>query len=301
MQPSSDISQDEYIGIPREHPESYHTFMYKHFFSHVNVHPKNIHILNGNAPDPEAECVQYEAAIKAAGGIDLFLGGIGPDGHIAFNEPGSSLASRTRVKTLAYDTIIANSRFFGNDLDKVPKMALTVGVQTILEAREVVIIITGAHKALALQKCIEGGVNHMWTLSSLQLHPHPMIVVDEDATLELQVKTVKVYSPLSHYPLLDPLLETQTNDASKQYFKSIEKVAASQGFEQILPSTVRTGPKPLAAKRIELAPEVKEEPSIFAPQPLTSQLLSAPATEYPLRSHSPDLVLDRMGSRVAAY
>jgi glucosamine-6-phosphate deaminase len=166
--------------------------MYKHFFSHVNVHPKNIHILNGNAPDLEAECVGYEAAIKAHGGIDLFLGGIGPDGHIAFNEPGSSLASRTRVKTLAYDTIIANSRFFGNDLEKVPKMALTVGVQTVLEAREVVIIITGAHKALALQKCIEGGVNHMWTLSSLQLHPHPMIVVDEDATLELQVKTVKV-------------------------------------------------------------------------------------------------------------
>lgn len=166
--------------------------MYKHFFSHVNVHPRNIHILNGNAPDLEAECVAYEAAIKSHGGIDLFLGGIGPDGHIAFNEPGSSLASRTRVKTLAYDTIIANSRFFENDLEKVPKMALTVGVQTVLEAREVVIIITGAHKALALQKCIEGGVNHMWTLSSLQLHPHPMIVVDEDATLELQVKTVKV-------------------------------------------------------------------------------------------------------------
>jgi Glucosamine-6-phosphate isomerases/6-phosphogluconolactonase len=180
--------------------------MYKHFFSHVNVHPKNIHILNGNAPDLEAECVAYEAAIKAHGGIDLFLGGIGPDGHIAFNEPGSSLASRTRVKTLAYDTIIANSRFFGNDLEKVPKMALTVGVQTVLEAREVVIIITGAHKALALQKCIEGGVNHMWTLSSLQLHPHPMIVVDEDATLELQVKTVKVLFPLPSPPSLFPLL-----------------------------------------------------------------------------------------------
>lgn len=190
--------QDEYIGIPRDHPSSYHTFMYKNFFSHVNVHPRNIHILDGNAPDLEAECVAYEAAIKSYGGIDLFLGGIGPDGHLAFNEPGSSLASRTRVKTLAYDTIIANSRFFDNDLKKVPRMALTVGVQTVLESREVVIIITGAHKALALQKCIEGGVNHMWTLSSLQLHPHPMIVVDEDATLELQVKTVKVRSLPSH-------------------------------------------------------------------------------------------------------
>lgn len=166
--------------------------MWKNFFSHVNVKPSNVNILNGNAPNLEAECVEYEAKIKRAGGIDLFLGGIGEDGHIAFNEPGSSLASRTRVKTLAYDTIIANSRFFGNDLDSVPRMALTVGVQTVLEAREVVVIILGSRKALALQRCIEQGVNHMWTLSSLQLHPHPMIVCDEDATLELQVKTVKV-------------------------------------------------------------------------------------------------------------
>lgn len=184
--------------------------MYKHFFSHVDIDPANINILNGNAPDLEEECIAYEEKIKRAGGIELFLGGIGPDGHIAFNEPGSSLRSRTRVKTLAYETIIANSRFFGNDLNKVPKMALTVGVQTVMDvsrrhgttmrvkvltaeqAREVVIIITGAHKALALQKTIEGGVNHMWTLSSLQMHPYALIVVDEDATLELQVKTVKV-------------------------------------------------------------------------------------------------------------
>ncbi|TVY82127.1 Glucosamine-6-phosphate isomerase, partial [Lachnellula suecica] len=256
-----------------------HTFMYTHFFSHVNVHPSNIHILNGNAPDLEAECVAYEAAIKASGGIDLFLGGIGPDGHIAFNEPGSSLASRTRVKTLAYDTIIANSRFFDNDLEKVPKMALTVGVQTVLEAREVVIIITGAHKSLALKKCIEEGVNHMWTLSSLQLHPHPMIVCDEDATLELQVKTVK-------------------------YFKSIEAVASSQGFEQILPSKIRTGPNthlPSTMSTSTKPTPAKEEPSILAPQPLTSTLLAAPATEYPVRSHTPELVPDRMGSRIAAF
>lgn len=185
---------DEYVGIPRDHPESYHSFMWKHFFSHVNVNPNNVHILNGNAPNLEAECVAYEDAIKRVGGIDLFLAGIGEDGHIAFNEPGSSLASRTRVKTLAYDTILANSRFFDNDINKVPRMALTVGVQTVLEAREVVVIIIGQRKALALQRCIEQGVNHMWTLSSLQLHPHPMIVADEDATLELQVKTVKVRS-----------------------------------------------------------------------------------------------------------
>jgi len=279
------FNMDEYIGIPREHPESYHTFMYKHFFSHVNVHPSNINILNGNAPDLEAECVEYEAKIKRAGGIDLFLGGIGPDGHIAFNEPGSSLASRTRVKTLAYDTIIANSRFFGNDMEKVPKMALTVGVQTVLEAREVVIIITGAHKALALQKCIEGGVNHMWTLSSLQLHPHPMIVVDEDATLELQVKTVK-------------------------YFKSIEQVASNQGFEQILPSAIRTGTRKVRptvtkpqtpSKPASFRPEEFQSPTsptIQHPKPLTSTLLSAPATDYPIRSHTPELIPDSMSSRI---
>lgn len=204
------FNMDEYVGIPRDHPESYHSFMYKHFFSHVDVKPDNINILNGNAPDLEAECQEYEAKIQRVGGIELFLGGIGPDGHIAFNEPGSSLKSRTRVKTLAYDTILANSRFFGNQLDQVPRMALTVGIQTVLDAREVLIIITGAHKALALQRCIEGGVNHMWTLSCLQMHPHPLIVVDEDATLELQVKTVK-------------------------YFKSIEMVGNELGFRQKLP------------------------------------------------------------------
>ncbi|KAH6329952.1 hypothetical protein HBI38_024720 [Parastagonospora nodorum] len=222
------FNMDEYVGIPRDHPESYHSFMYKHFFSHVDVNPANIHILDGNAADLEAECQQYERKIQQVGGIELFLGGIGPDGHIAFNEPGSSLKSRTRVKTLAYDTILANSRFFDNDLDQVPKMALTVGVQTVLDAREVVIIITGAHKALALQRCIEGGVNHMWTLSSLQLHAHPMIVVDEDATLELQVKTVK-------------------------YFKSIERVGNELGFRQKLPckrdSVVDGGNSPLSTTR----------------------------------------------------
>ena len=107
--------------------------MYKHFFSHVDIDPSNINILNGNAPDLEAECIAYEEKIKAAGGIELFIPGIGPDGHIPFNEPGSSLRSRTRVKTLAYDTILANSRFFDNDLAQVPRMALTVGVQTVMD------------------------------------------------------------------------------------------------------------------------------------------------------------------------
>ncbi|KAL2162131.1 hypothetical protein VTH06DRAFT_7916 [Thermothelomyces fergusii] len=254
------FNMDEYIGIPRDHPESYHSFMWKHFFSHVNIHPSNVHILDGNAPNLEAECVEYEAKIQAAGGIDLFLAGMGEDGHIAFNEPGSSLASRTRVKTLAYGTILANSRFFGDDLEKVPKMALTVGVQTVLEAREVVVLALGARKAIALQRCVEQGVNHMWTLSALQLHPHSMIVCDEDATLELQVKTVK-------------------------YFKDIEQVARAQGFEQILPSKARTGP---ATVPTTIVTDEFPAATIHRPQPTTSRLLRAtPATEYPVRSRSP--------------
>lgn len=121
------------MALPRSHPESYHSFMYSNFFSHVDIKPENIHILNGNAPDLDAECAAYEEKIKAVGGIDLFLGGVGADGHIAFNEPGSSLASRTRVKTLARDTIKANSRFFGGLEQCVPRMALTVGVATIMD------------------------------------------------------------------------------------------------------------------------------------------------------------------------
>lgn len=134
--------------------------------------------------------------IEEYGGIDLFLAGIGPDGHIAFNEPGSSLASRTRVKTLAYDTIVANARFFGGDTSKVPHMALTVGVGTVMDAKEVILMVTGPNKAYALSKCIEEGVSHMWTCSALQNHPSSFVVADEDATLELRVKTVKYFKGL---------------------------------------------------------------------------------------------------------
>ena len=123
------FNMDEYVGIPEDHPESYHTFMKKNFFSHVDIQDKNVNILDGNAKDLEAECASYEERIRKAGGIDLFLGGIGPDGHVAFNEPGLSLTSRTRIKSLTTDTIIANSRFFDHDVNKVPKTALTVGVR----------------------------------------------------------------------------------------------------------------------------------------------------------------------------
>jgi len=187
---------DEYVNIPRDHPESYHTFMFREFFSHIDIDPLNVHILDGNDHNLIAECRTYEAAIKSYGGIDLLLAGIGEDGHIAFNEPGSSLSSRTRIKTLAYDTILANSRFFDGDLNKVPKMALTVGVGTILDARQVVVVVTGQRKSLALSKAIEEGVNHMTTLSALQLHPQALIVADEDATAELRVKTVKYFKSI---------------------------------------------------------------------------------------------------------
>lgn len=190
------FNMDEYIGLPETHPESYHYFMHHHLFRHIDIPPENINILDGNAADLDAECARYEEKIRQYGGIQLFLGGIGPDGHIAFNEPGSSLTSRTRVKTLTYDTREANSRFFGGDVEKVPKTALTVGVGTVMDAREVMILISGYAKARALRQCVEEGVNHFWTVSMLQLHRHGIIVCDDDATMELKVGTVKYFKDI---------------------------------------------------------------------------------------------------------
>ncbi|XP_062514082.1 glucosamine-6-phosphate isomerase 1-like [Corticium candelabrum] len=204
------FNMDEYVGLPRDHPESYHSFMLENLFKHIDINPQNVHMLDGNAPDLIAECDAYEEKIKKAGGIHLFLGGIGPDGHIAFNEPGSSLSSRTRVKTLAKDTIEANSRFFGGDVSKVPTQALTVGVATVMDAYEVMIMITGAHKAFALYKAIEEGVSHMWTVSAFQQHQRTIFVCDEDATLELRVKTVKYFKGLMD--LHNKLLEEKDGD-----------------------------------------------------------------------------------------
>lgn len=197
------FNMDEYVGLPEDHPESYHSFMWNNFFSHIDIKPENVNILNGNAQDLEQECAQYEQRIKAAGGIDLFMGGVGPDGHIAFNEPGSSLTSLTRMKTLTQDTIIANSRFFDNDINKVPKTALTVGVGTVMAAREVMIIVNGYKKARALQQAVEGGVSHMCTLSALQMHRKAIIVCDEDATMELKVGTYRYFKDIESQHL-DP-------------------------------------------------------------------------------------------------
>ena len=190
------FNMDEYVGLPEDHPESYHAFMRRHFFDHIDIEPRNIHILNGNTPDLEAECAAYEKRILEAGGIDLFLGGIGPDGHVAFNEPGSSLRSRTRIKSLTTDTIIANSRFFDNDVEQVPKTALTVGVGTVMDAREVMILANGHAKARALQQAVEGSVSQMWTITALQLHPHGIIVCDEAACDELRVGTYRYFKDI---------------------------------------------------------------------------------------------------------
>ncbi|MBR5440382.1 MAG: glucosamine-6-phosphate deaminase [Prevotella sp.] len=190
------FNMDEYVGLPEEHPESYHSFMATNLFNHIDCPKENIHILNGNAEDLEAECEHYEAMIREAGGIDLFIGGIGPDGHIAFNEPFSSLTSRTRQKTLTTDTIIANSRFFEGDVNKVPKTALTVGVGTVMDAREVMILVNGHGKTRALQAAVEGPVTQAWTISALQTHRHGIIVCDEATTDELKVATYKYFKDI---------------------------------------------------------------------------------------------------------
>ena len=190
------FNMDEYVGLPEDHPESYRSFMWNNFFSHVDIKPENVNILNGNATDLKEECENYEAKMKLLGGVDLFLGGIGPDGHIAFNEPGSSLSSRTRIKTLTTDTIIANSRFFDNDINKVPKTAVTVGVGTILDSKEVLIMVNGHNKARALAQAVEGSINQMWTITALQLHEKGIIVCDEMATYELKVGTYNYFKDI---------------------------------------------------------------------------------------------------------
>ena len=190
------FNMDEYVGLPEEHPESYHSFMWNNFFSHIDIKRDNVNILNGNAADLQAECDDYERRIAEAGGIDLFIGGVGEDGHLAFNEPFSSLDSRTRVKTLTEDTIIVNSRFFGGDVTKVPKLALTVGVGTVCSANEVMVLALGHKKARAVQQCVEGALSHAWTITALQTHPKGVLVCDEPAVGELKVNTYRYFKDI---------------------------------------------------------------------------------------------------------
>ncbi|KAK6340838.1 hypothetical protein TWF696_009156 [Orbilia brochopaga] len=184
------FNMDEYVGISTSHPQSYHSFMFKHLFQHVDIPPSQIHI-------PSLENYQrYDDMIAKYGGIELFLCGVGSDGHIAFNEPGSSLSSKTRIKTLTKETIVANARFFDGNIEAVPKSAVTVGVKTVMDAREVVLIADGRGKAEAVRQALEGSVSHMWTVTALQMHPKFVMAVDEAATEELRVKTVKYFKDI---------------------------------------------------------------------------------------------------------
>ncbi|MCC8035951.1 MAG: glucosamine-6-phosphate deaminase [Rikenellaceae bacterium] len=190
------FNMDEYVGLDREHEQSYYRFMWDNFFSHIDIPAENVNILDGMAADLDHQCRRYEEKIQWYGGIDLFMGGIGTDGHIAFNEPFSSLNSRTRVKTLTQETIESNSRFFGYDTAKVPRQALTVGVATILSSREVLILATGSAKAVAVREGVEGAYNHKWTISALQTHPHGILVIDEAAAGELTVNTYRYFKDI---------------------------------------------------------------------------------------------------------
>jgi len=188
------FNMDEYLGLPREHDQSYWYFMHDNFFNHlVDMKPENINILNGMTDNPERECADYEAKIASYGGIDLFMGGIGVDGHIAFNEPFTSLNSRTGVRDLTSDTRIVNSRFFGNDPEAVPAQALSVGVGTVFDSREVLVLINGHNKARALAATVEGAVSHKWTCSALQHHNAAVIACDEAACDELTVGAYKYF------------------------------------------------------------------------------------------------------------
>jgi glucosamine-6-phosphate deaminase len=184
---ASGFTLDEYVGLPADHPESYRNVIDKDFVSRVDFAPGAVRGPNGLSDDIPAACADYESAISAAGGIDLQILGIGTDGHIGFNEPGSSLASRTRIKTLTRQTRIDNARFFDGDLDAVPTHCLTQGLATIMAARHVVLVAVGAGKAEAVHHLVEGAVSALWPASILQHHPHVTVVLDNPAASRLQL------------------------------------------------------------------------------------------------------------------
>ncbi len=185
---------NEYVGLSAENPHSFSHFLWDNFFQHIDIKKQNIHLLNGETKDFAKECTTYEKLIRSYGGIDLVIAGVGEDGHIAFNEPGSSLASRTRLKALNRNTLRANARFFDNDVNLVPKTVVTIGIATIMDAREVMVIASGDKKAEALQCAVEGSVNHMCPVSILQMHQHAIIVCDEEATCKLKADTVRYFN-----------------------------------------------------------------------------------------------------------
>jgi glucosamine-6-phosphate deaminase len=176
---------DEYIGLPDEHPQSYHHFMWENLFQHINIREKNVHIPDGNTRNVPEFCAGYEARIRAAGGIDLQLLGIGTDGHIGFNEPTSSLASRTRIKTLTRETVRDNARFFGSQ-ELVPHHVITMGIGTIMEARQVLLLAFGGTKAAAIAAAVEGPIAAIQPASILQMHPVATLCLDPSAASQLK-------------------------------------------------------------------------------------------------------------------
>lgn len=183
---------DEYVGLSPDHGNSFYHFIFDNFLKHINISQKRIYFSNGIVKDFDTHCKTYEETIKKVGGIDLQILGIGRDGHIGFNEPGSSLGSRTRVKTLSKETIKDNARFFKNE-SEVPRFAITMGVGTIMEAKKVLLLANGKDKANAIAKCIEGPISAEVTASALQIHPHVIIIIDEDAASKLKRKSYYKY------------------------------------------------------------------------------------------------------------
>ena len=179
---------DEYLGLTKDDPQSYHYFMHENLFSHINVKPENINIPDGTTTDVLKFCEEYENKIKAAGGIDLQILGIGNDGHIGFNEPTSSFASRTRIKTLTRDTIESNARFFDGDESKVPSHVITMGIGTVMDAANILLLAFGKSKANAVSQSVEGPISAFTPASALQLHKHVKILVDEQAASLLKLK-----------------------------------------------------------------------------------------------------------------
>ncbi|MCL6495310.1 MAG: glucosamine-6-phosphate deaminase [Ignavibacterium sp.] len=178
---------DEYVGLPPTHPESYHYFMWENLFKHININPSNVHIPMGMAEDIDAFCEWYEEKIIEHGGIDIQILGIGSNGHIAFNEPGSSLGSRTRIKTLNENTRLDNSRFF-KSIDEVPKYAITMGVGTIMEAKRLLLLANGIKKAEAIKQTVEGPIMAKYPATIVQLHRYATIIVDKEAASKLEGK-----------------------------------------------------------------------------------------------------------------
>ena len=179
------FNMDEYVGLSSTHEQSYHYYMKHNLFDHVDIRPENAHILDGMTKDPQQECAHYEQAITQAGGIDLFLGGVGRNGHLAFNEPGSAFDSRTRMITLEENTRQANSRFFNNDVSQVPAHALTVGIGTVLDAKELLFLASGETKAQAVARLMQGEITLQWPITALKTHANATLLIDEQAAAAL--------------------------------------------------------------------------------------------------------------------